>query len=132
MKLIIDREKWYRGAGPYESKLLRPSDGKMCCFGFYLLALGYKKNEILGVGSPCSASIDPSKRPAWLVADSAQPSKFDPPGSLQDAWSSKDTHFLIRTNDYSDISEEKRESRIAEVFGENGVEVEFVGGEPKP
>lgn len=33
LKVVVDRQKWYRGQGPKESKLLR-TDGQMCCVGF--------------------------------------------------------------------------------------------------
>lgn len=35
MKVIIDRTKWYRGQGSIGSSLLRPTDQKMCCVGFF-------------------------------------------------------------------------------------------------
>ena len=121
MKLVINREKWYRGAGSYESKLLRPSDGKMCCLGFYCMELGYKKEQISGAGTPASSFLDPIKRPDWLVNN-------DGKGPLVSGSCAQ----LITTNDDEYISEKEREAAITAEFGENGVEVEFVGGEPAP
>jgi hypothetical protein len=36
MKLTVDRKTWLRGEGDRVSRLLRPSDGQMCCLGFWL------------------------------------------------------------------------------------------------
>ena len=121
MKLTIDREKWYRGSGPEGSKLLRSEDGLMCCLGFYCMELGYEKEEIVGLGTPASSLLGPIKRPDWLVNN-------DGKGPLV----SGSCGQLITTNDDEYISEKEREAAITTEFGVNGVEVEFVGGEPTP
>lgn len=51
MKVIIDRTRWLRGE-PHKSKLLRESDGKMCCLGFHALACGYTEEQIASKSTP--------------------------------------------------------------------------------
>ena len=50
LEVTVDREKWYRGHGGYESRLLR-EDGLMCCMGFACLAAGVSLNDIRNVSS---------------------------------------------------------------------------------
>lgn len=42
----VNRNNWLRK--DENSMLLRPSDGKMCCMGFYALACGATREEIEG------------------------------------------------------------------------------------
>lgn len=50
-EFTVERSKWLRGEGHQESALLRESDGKMCCMGFYALACGAKSEEIVNCGA---------------------------------------------------------------------------------
>lgn len=50
-EFTVVRDKWLRGEGAQKSYLLRRSDGKMCCMGFYALACGYDVEDIVGVKS---------------------------------------------------------------------------------
>lgn len=47
IEVTIDRKKWLHGEGTTKSKLLRKSDGKMCCIGFTCLAVGLKPQNIM-------------------------------------------------------------------------------------
>lgn len=122
MKLIIDRDKWIRGETEERSRLLRSSDGKMCCLGFYSKANGYSDDEIEGINSPCE--LDPSHRPPgmnWLFQSST-------PGAFPSRDASTVCWDLMVSNDDSEITEDSREKCLSELFEKNGVEVEFVGG----
>lgn len=58
MEFIIDRTLWLRGEGPTRSRLLRPSDGKMCCVGQMCKQLGLTDNDISDVSSTGSLTRD--------------------------------------------------------------------------
>lgn len=53
-EFTVDRRTWLRGEG-FSSRLLRKTDGKMCCMGSYCLARGLKPEEIEDVASVNSA-----------------------------------------------------------------------------
>jgi hypothetical protein len=139
MKLIIDRAKWIRGEGSDSSYLLRNLDNKMCCLGFYACELGIPGAQIGGVRTPtdlvpftAKGNSTVLKDGSWLVSKMT--------GVLKHSWkTSEDAHKLMTINDYeigmdslfflaSDpiVSEADRESRIAAIFAEHGVEVEFI------
>lgn len=117
-QLTIDRAVWLRGADAEDGRnsfLLRPSDGKRCCVGIYLSALGVPdellsgESEDGGVVVPCEDDEYETRLhdlvPSWLA----------------------DECFVYRINDDSKLSESEREVAIAERFAENGVDITFVG-----
>ena len=53
----IDRATWLHGEGADNSYLLRPTDGKMCCLGHYLKAVGIEEEAITSVDTPCQYLI---------------------------------------------------------------------------
>ena len=53
----LDREKWRRGKGSYESKLLA-GDGRMCCMGFAALAFGATPDQIMGLDTWGSCPVE--------------------------------------------------------------------------
>lgn len=118
MKLIIDRQKWYRG-NTDGSKLLRSNDGKMCCLGFYARECGLSEEQIADKGNP--ASVDASAM-EWGSGSWLFQSADDDHGIL-----SADCNLLIRTNDCPAESEALREADIQAIFARHGVEVEFIG-----
>jgi len=117
MKLTIERSKWFRGHGPDHSKLLR-ADGKMCCLGFYCLALGMTQTHILDVADPNDAmkNLRLWPRGAWLIT------KED--GDFRT--NSSDCHDLMHMNDKFDINQADREIEITKMFAKHKVQVEFV------
>jgi len=119
MKLTIDRKVWLRGEGGAASKLLRANDGKRCCVGIYLVALGVT-DELLtevsvahGTGSLRRFVADHTP---WLANT-----------HVTDA--SADANYLYSRNDDRGIEESYRERNIAAIFAKHGVEVEFIDGE---
>lgn len=126
MKLTITREQWLRGNG-VESALRRPEDGKMCCLGFFALACGMSVDEIQNFGDPSDTVGETLlKWPQWLVRE--LPPEDD---ELYASWHNTDEcGNLIEANDSKEIEEPDRERKIAALFADHGVEVEFVDGAP--
>ena len=109
MKFTIQRSKWLLGEGPRESYLIRASDQKMCCLGFFGLACGLEPERLTNVKTPVDTYWSKPKMPE---ADAL----FK--GSLLTQ--------LMCTNDRNDFSESEREEGIAAKFSQMGVQVEFV------
>lgn len=121
-KLTIDRTKWLRGK-PKEAVLYRPADGQMCCVGIYLSACGLTPNQLghCGIVSELDVNSKPlldilPKAAWWLVKETA-------PEQYRD---SRTADELYGENDAAEVSEEHRESKIAELFADVGIEVEFI------
>lgn len=122
MKFTIQRLKWYRGQGGTESRLLLPNE-KMCCLGFFALALGATPDQI-------REKTDPQEVPGVFTKDAKWLLDF-----LEDETTvrnnSNEACSLIKINDegqeheYHD-EEADREQKIAEIFAKHGVEVEYV------
>lgn len=113
MKLTIDRTKWLRGEGGEESFLLRGSDKKMCCLGFYGLACGISENMLLNNRNPYAlkkAGVEFPQHSEWLFQNL-------PSGG----YVSTDCGRLMEINDSL-----ANEWEISEIFARNGVEVEFI------
>ena len=124
MKLIIDRSKWLRGEGHEGSMLLRPSDSKMCCLGFFGIACGLKEGQIYEVEDPSSLACH-SEDTVWHDGEWL----YGPTSTRLSA----DCDYLIDVNDNPELkdsaslTEQEREDKIATIFAKHGVEVEFVG-----
>ena len=122
MKLTIDRERWLRGEGSTNSKLLRLSDGKMCCLGFYCIALGLSQEQIREVNSPIGVADKLLAKGIWMVAPV---SSEELSGGVR-----RDVDIgagnLMEINDSVIEMPDKREKLIAEEFVKHGVNVEFV------
>ena len=128
-KFVISRETWLRGESDSESALLRESDCKMCCLGFYLKDKGLTDDEIRGVACPSDVRVDKTL-PEWLL-------KKNPSGKTVD---SDLCASLMEINDFQfdDDSPEYistegiftddvgREEVLKKLFAKAGVEVEFV------
>jgi len=116
MKLVIDRSKWLRGEGDMQSRLIRPSDGKMCCLGFYGLALGVSRDAMLDRSTPAQAMRKGGDQfPPWTEA-------------VQGLDEVNVCARLMSENDTVELSAAERERRITELFALRGVEVVFVDG----
>lgn len=130
---IIDRKTWLRGEGLSFSFMLRYSDRKRCCLGFYCQSLGVSDDDMLGVGQP--NLLPPLIQEKLGFYDSW----FFEPQSHVFSWppmSSKEIQDLIRINDKlvgdqvtqdnTLMTEKYREKRIKEIFAEHGVTVKFI------
>lgn len=114
--LVIDRDRWLRGG--VSATCLLNRNGKMCCLGFYALALGFQEEHVIEVPQPCEVGkVDTAKFPAWLVRD------FEMTGAGSD---------LMNANDAlgGEVKDEKkREKEIRALFKKHGgVTVRFVDG----
>jgi hypothetical protein len=104
----IQRSKWIRGYDHGDSCLLR-DDGCMCCLGFYCIAAGARKEDVLGITTPSSIRRGGLPRAAtWLVDGS-----------------SGDCGSLLTDNDSPDLESLARESRIRDLFARHNVRVTF-------
>lgn len=120
-EFVIDRSVWARGKPDGTACLLR-EDGKMCCLGIYLRALGMKPHQILGKAYPSAVRQQrPTAPTAWL--DETSPVRllldWDGPHTWQTV--------LAYTNDDAKIEDADREKRIRDGFAANGIAVSFVG-----
>lgn len=118
--LIIDRSRWLRGN--IENSTLLDKEGNMCCLGFYSLALGLSKKDILGVDQPDNAVRESCRLyPGWLVCQ-----------DYGGAAATNDANRLMEDNDAVGVDSRSRERKIARAFKEHGVVVKFVGkGRPE-
>lgn len=116
--LVIDRDKWLRGANELDGQLLHRRTGLMCCLGFAALACGATQGEINGKQMPWNISdrvlnrIKPKM--SWLFpSDKTGKRRLSTISGIND----KKAH----------ISETKREEKIKEKFAKHGVKVVFKG-----
>lgn len=118
MKLVIERDRWLRGEGSSDSYLLRDSDGKMCCLGFYALACGLMKIQIANVTDPAGA-----RRPTKAFEDALVHIPLNPEEMpLGNSQAAKD---LMSANDSIELEDNEREQRLERLFAKIGVQVEF-------
>ena len=122
MKLEIDRSKWLRGEGGVNSKLLRYSDGKMCCLGFLALECGFEDDEIRNRSNPSELNCSPGQAGfGWLVKEIyVGPRGWDTSRAGEEA---------IDINDNEKLTQDQRERMLADLFEDNGIELSFVDGE---
>ncbi len=104
MRFKVDRRTWYRGKGAAGSKLLRESDGKMCCLGSVALQCGVKKEAIKNIAIPANIPKGKKLLPEWVV---------------------KNCSDAMICNDKPSISDDKREARLKKIFKEHGDIITF-------
>ncbi len=103
----ISRKKWWRGNGSFGSALLKSGNGKMCCLGFDALALGLKRADILGLGSPMQAGEIPG------LVDTSGCDNIK-------------CHNMMSINDDNNIDEELREKQLTALAKKVGRKFVFV------
>jgi hypothetical protein len=118
MELTINRSKWLRGEGVATSRLLRSSDGKMCCLGFYALACGLKEYQIREVGGPSSLLSPPDEDGKSYNYLTNTPGQWLLEGV--------DRIHLMEVNDDRNKNKQYREEEIARLFARHGVTVKFI------
>ena len=106
----IDRKRWLRGEGGRVSSLLRPSDGKMCCMGFYCLVMGLSPEDICDIHS------------LGAIKDNQ---KFDV--VIQEMLPILSQ--LYHTNDHPSISSADRETKLVELGHKADINFTFQGEE---
>lgn len=121
MKLVIERDKWLRGdqvalGGSY---LLRKSDGKMCCLGFYCKAKGVAEKDIRGISTPSGL---------YQLRDESLPELLELPDDIvDDEHRAKNNDICDELMDVNDrkMDEKEREKDIIRLFSKINVDVEF-------
>lgn len=129
MKLTIERSRWLRGEGDQVSRLLRPSDGKMCCLGFMACQLGYTEAEISNGETPMSA-VRVAQKNLWpenMIHEDLDFSSLIEVGGKSYAQELV-VRSLMETNDleFVSASETSREDILTSLFKSINIEVEFV------
>ena len=123
-EFTVKRKEWLHGEGSGGSFLLRGSDSKMCCLGFFCVAAGCDPADLAGVQVPheldgeCKAAI----REQLIRED-------DPtthPQVVNDLMTANDRYTNVRGTDMDIETEEKREEVITKLFEQMGVKVNFV------
>lgn len=113
-KFVIDRKTWLRGEGSEFSLLLRKTDHRQCCLGFYLNQCGgISKKDLVGTESPVEFNNVLNETERWLLRNENM------------LYNSVDCYDLMKINDNADLIPELREKEIADIFAKHGVEVEF-------
>jgi hypothetical protein len=117
-KLRIDRKTWLRGEGAAKSRLLRSSDGKMCCLGFYGISCDVPLESLRDRQSPWHVSRAWPEQAAWLEVplddSTSNPNRPTP-----------DCSELMIVNDDWNRNDAEREAEIITIFAKHDVEVEF-------
>ena len=117
-EFTIDRYKWmtdYTNERLGDDSELLHATGRMCCLGFYALACGLNKDDILEVADP--ESLLGHRLPHMLKED----------GFADNAYNSSLAQKLISANDSGGDDHDAREAAVKEQFGTVGVEVKFTG-----
>lgn len=113
----IQRSRWSRGGS--RASLLLGEDGKQCCLGFYMSALGYSNKRILNVVFPSEFATYPK----WLTEDRLTVCK-NPRHCISEVHYDPESSLLCM-NDRGNIFEEDRECSIQHMFAQHGIEVTF-------
>lgn len=114
-KIRINRRTWLVGV-KYDSSLRDEESGQQCCLGFYAKACGYKNLQLVEVADTYEL--------ANIVKDG---------GAKLPKWARTIRHIkpLVKTNDDPGLPNEVREKKIAKLFANRGVQVEFYGRYPE-
>jgi hypothetical protein len=111
-QFIIERSKWCYGQGK-NTKLL-DSAGKKDCIGFFLIASGFKKEDLLGLDEP----IELTYKHEWFTK------LIDWHGSS--CMQSPICNDIIQINDYAAMDDAAREKKLTKLFESIGVTLTFV------
>jgi hypothetical protein len=119
----VSRARWLRGEGSQNSRLLRPSDGKMCCLGFYGRACGIPSEQLENAGAPDElvGYYETTVKyrdfwPKWVLQE---------PEDLGYRMTAATTRAM-EVNDDDELGAVEREETLAELFKSVGVELVFV------
>lgn len=128
MKLEISRAKWLRGEGSDDSCLVRASDNKMCCLGFFGLACSIEADKMLEVKTPeeVPTTANETVRDVWTRKANESKGLFCSRGGGWELTLSSTCSDLMEANDDKKVEEEAREDTISKLFQKIGVEVIFV------
>lgn len=117
----IERKSWLRGEGS-RSRLLRSSDNKMCCLGFYAMSCGLSEIDIR----------DESTIGFVINNDLSLLNKVSRDINILieiydgDYYGTSVAIALVETNDNKKMKDCEREVEITKLFASVGVRVSFV------
>jgi hypothetical protein len=114
-KLTIRRSQWLRGEGSHRSCLLRSTDSKMCCLGFYALAVGCTSEDIADVKIPSLLEVKQIRLEGLTergIGDTLDNSSL--------CWD------LVATNDNESLGDSERERKLTALFQTLGTQVQFI------
>ena len=122
--LVIDRRKWARGilGGP---SALRNNSGNMCCLGFDAKACGFGPKSLKDAGTPEYILSGGSTLTAKTIVKRI-PHLVEITGCDEQISDISFTIKAIEINDDDDITEAARENKLAELFGEQDIVLEFI------
>lgn len=103
----IERSKWLRGEGMWESDLLRHKDDKMCCLGQVCEQLGFPLSVLRNKSTPMELDEEIES----LVVE-AQDSNL--------------TEEMMAVNDQKEIPDSERESSLSKLAQQAGFSLKFV------
>ncbi len=113
MKFKIDRRKWLRGEGSEDSKLLRKSDGLMCCLGQVALQCGIPISCIRERGAPDDVRYSQKRKfPDWILD-----------GNIAEL--NCDVGITMDTNDSIATTDAQKEAELKRLFKANGDTITF-------
>jgi hypothetical protein len=119
----IQRSQWLRGAS--HSYLYRPTDGKMCCLGFFGKACGLTYGSLSSRKTPASVSgKDPFGIQGKFLLELSYPLFPSSLGYNYHDTPAADT--LMKVNDEYDANDNWREAEIIRLFALQGIQVTFV------
>jgi hypothetical protein len=121
LNVTVKRKGWRRGKGGYTSKLRR-EDGLMCCLGFACRAAHISAKNIAGIADPAELVNRRVRFPTSLSGLIVPPHAGHP--HFADITPVCDE--LIRTNDDEDITDRKREQKLARLGKKAGIAFTFV------
>ena len=127
MKFIVDRQTWMRGRSTWDGdsceSMLHNWQGRRCCLGFYLKAVGFTDDE-MRCGLPHELVVDPEDAdlmPDWLV-------DVDP--ADMGATDTYDCDRIVEVNDSRTLTDTEREAALKNLFAAQGIEVVFTDDTP--
>jgi len=117
-KYTINRQTWLRGVE--ENALLLNSNGMMCCLGQVCLQSGITSDKLLDVETPYGLTgviEDHDLIPYKLLASNDEDTYYS---------DSTFARTAMTINDNEEMHELERETKLTQLFKENGIELEFV------
>lgn len=118
-EFTIDRKKWVRGRGSFDTHLRNLTDGRHCCLGFFSKACGFKNEDILELSSIEDLA-------AQFGSDSVRVKRVLFSAGQMNATSTF-WQDLYAINDDEIYSDAEREELITAKFAAVGITVHFKG-----
>lgn len=109
--VVIDGETWLRGEGDNGSYLLRGTDYKRCCVGFYCEALCMTDDLIINIETFAGIGDNDLAMKNWAYRSLA------PKG---------DINKIYKINDDPEITDAQRIKKLKPLFAKHGVKLKFI------